>query len=53
MRVVMTDEQEGFVLLFPENFPDWALTPEERRAKRRLRQLEEREDPADRDDDDV
>jgi hypothetical protein len=33
----MSDEQQGFVLLFPENFPDWALTEEERREKRRLR----------------
>ena len=32
----MTDEQEGFVLLFPENFPEWALTPEERRARLQL-----------------
>jgi hypothetical protein len=36
----MTDEREGFVMLFPENFPDWALTAEERRAKRRLRLVE-------------
>ena len=36
----MGDEREGFVVLFPENFPDWALTPEERRAKRRLRLIE-------------
>jgi hypothetical protein len=32
----MTDEQEGFVLLFPENFPEWALTAEERRARLEL-----------------
>ena len=32
----MTDEQEGFVLLFPENFPEWALTPDERRARLQL-----------------
>jgi hypothetical protein len=37
MRVDMTDEQEGIVVLFPENFPDWALTPDERQAKRRFR----------------
>jgi hypothetical protein len=37
----MTDEQEGVVVLFPENFPDWALSPEERHAKRRLRLVEE------------
>jgi hypothetical protein len=47
----MNDEQEGFVLLFPENFPDWALTPEERQAKRRLRTIEERDDSDGRDDD--
>ena len=36
----MSDEQQGFVLLFPENFPDWALTEDERREKRRLRLVE-------------
>ena len=49
----MGDEREGFVVLFPENFPDWALTPEERRAKRRLRLIEgelPREDARDDDD---
>jgi hypothetical protein len=45
----MNDEQEGFVVLFPENFPDWALTPEERRAKRHLRAVEDEGD--ERDDD--
>lgn len=46
----MTDEQQGsgFVVLFPENFPDWALTPEERRAKAKLRLVE---DEGDEDDD--
>ena len=43
----MTDEREGFVVLFPENFPDWALTAEERKAKRRLRAVEDPEDPGD------
>lgn len=32
----MSDEREGFVVIFPENFPDWALTPDERRAKLQL-----------------
>ena len=33
----MADEQQdGLVVLFPENFPDWALTPEERRANLRV-----------------
>jgi hypothetical protein len=48
----MTDEQEGLVVLFPENFPDWALSPEERRAKRKLRLVEPGDgehDPADDD----
>ena len=27
---------EGIVMLFPENFPSWALTPEERRNRLRL-----------------
>jgi hypothetical protein len=52
MRVDMTDEQEGLVVLFPENFPDWALSPEERRAKRKLRLVESGDgehDPADDD----
>ena len=40
----MTDEQEGFVLLFPENFPEWALTPEERRARLQLVEDEEEEE---------
>jgi hypothetical protein len=40
----MTDEEEGLVILFPENFPDWALTPDERRAKRRLRLIEGEKD---------
>lgn len=36
----MSDDQQGFVLLFPENFPDWALTEDERREKRRLRPVQ-------------
>jgi hypothetical protein len=43
----MTDEREGFVVLFPENFPDWALSAEERKAKRRLRVLEDPDDGGD------
>ena len=47
----MSDEQQGFVLLFPENFPDWALTEDERREKRRLRLVERPDDELDADDD--
>ncbi|HEX6130956.1 MAG TPA: hypothetical protein VF044_04445 [Actinomycetota bacterium] len=45
----MSDEQQGFVLLFPENFPDWALTEDERREKRRLRLVERDEERDDAD----
>jgi hypothetical protein len=53
MGVDMTDEQEGIVVLFPENFPDWALTPEEQRAKRRLRLVsgEDSEEGTEKDED--
>ncbi len=44
----MTDEREGIVVLFPENFPDWALTPEERKAKRRLRAVDEPDENTER-----
>ena len=40
----MSDEQQGIVILFPENFPDWALTPEERRAAMRVVEDERDED---------
>lgn len=47
----MHDEKDGIVLLFPENFPDWALTEEERMAKRRLQLVERPVEAAEEDED--
>ena len=42
------DDDKGYVILFPENMPAWALAPEERRS--RLRIVEDEEQEADEED---
>ncbi len=46
------EDDKGYVILFPENMPDWALGPDERRKRLRIVEAERDDETEDAADDD-